>query len=152
MDHHCSFLNNCVGARNQKFFILYIFVTLIATLMSTTSSWIAFKSQLPYQRINLKTLPRDIVRMPAESLSMLVGSAATVVLCLLIKAQLTVLNMVPPTRIMGENRWTWPLPTRPYLENEDEHMGYYVPKSSTGSHGVVDVSPDPDHRRSTQAS
>ncbi|XP_023249799.1 probable protein S-acyltransferase 16, partial [Seriola lalandi dorsalis] len=43
MDHHCPWINNCVGELNQKYFIQFLFYTGMACLYSmvlVVSAWV----------------------------------------------------------------------------------------------------------------
>lgn len=43
-DHHCSFINNCLGYRNHKFFLAFIFSYLAYFITSTTSAAMSFST------------------------------------------------------------------------------------------------------------
>lgn len=42
MDHHCPWINNCVGMMNQKYFLLFLLYSFIFSLSVFSSSMISF--------------------------------------------------------------------------------------------------------------
>ena len=46
MDHHCVFLNNCVGAANLRFFLLFLFWVSLATFYVAVCCFITIQSMM----------------------------------------------------------------------------------------------------------
>jgi len=129
LDHHCIFLNNCIGMRNLKFFVLYLLYTFVAFLLSTFNSASSMLRQMPFCRILLKRLPLDILKMPADAISVFIGSIGSLYVFIIIQDQARHIADYGLYSTMGSNWWTWPLPTKPNL-NEKRLLGYHLPSSS----------------------
>jgi len=65
MDHHCPWINNCVGFRNQKFFILFLLYTSLTSLYFLATSIPLFFSdtvaKLIEDPLNLQTMILSVI-------------------------------------------------------------------------------------------
>jgi palmitoyltransferase len=72
-DHHCPWLNQCVGLGNERYFVLFMSWLCIACVIVTGSGWqVAYQSIRLRDRVREKTLLRS-VRENADIPSLLAG-------------------------------------------------------------------------------
>ncbi|XP_040180663.1 palmitoyltransferase ZDHHC12 isoform X2 [Rana temporaria] len=83
-DHHCPWIENCVGEKNHRVFMLYLVVQLVVLLWAFHLAWSGFYSEATWSewlRVNLFLL-----------LAFILISIVTVVVCLLIVCQLYLIS------------------------------------------------------------
>lgn len=83
-DHHCPWIENCVGEKNHRVFMLYLVVQLVVLLWAFPLAWSGFHSEATWSewlRVNIFLL-----------LAFILISIVTVVVCLLIVCQLYLIS------------------------------------------------------------
>ena len=51
-DHHCVYINNCLGYRNHKYFMMFLFFITLYIILSTATSLVSFWTHAPGELIN----------------------------------------------------------------------------------------------------
>ncbi len=87
-DHHCPWINNCVGIKNHSYFLSYVsfqLIALILTLICATSATIAFAhNETPKAGIELVKVQDTWVYVVCVSFVFVLGGSFVAPLCLLV--------------------------------------------------------------------
>uniref|UniRef100_A0A7S4N8L5 Palmitoyltransferase n=1 Tax=Odontella aurita TaxID=265563 RepID=A0A7S4N8L5_9STRA len=153
MDHHCPWMNNCIGAANLKHFILFLIYTWIASgLALVVFALNYFLCHFFHRNVNdgtcqfspvLQTLVRGMTVVAISSL-LFVSSMIVNVAFGLVTGTGTIDRMKRNAGINGDGAepaplhpedvfgmgpvWTWPLPIDPVFRDHDAVLGFSTPQ------------------------